>query len=107
MYQKYYRAYVPEVKLYDFAFEQFYVNGKRATWARTPNKDWYFVDGYKEYPYVSGLRSANYATQKIQLKQEDIQLMYVSVFITNGILHKSRFLMPVWIQDTFIYKGKE
>lgn len=68
-----YRAYVPEVKLYDFAFEQFYVNGKRATWARTPNKDWYFVEGYKEYPYVSGLRSANYATQKIQLKQEDIQ----------------------------------
>lgn len=68
-----YRAYIPEVKLYDFSFEQFYVNGKRAIWARTPNKDWYFVKGHKEYAYVSGIRSANYATQRLELEQQDMK----------------------------------
>lgn len=68
-----YRAYVPEVKRYGFAFEQFYVNGTRATWAKTPNTDWYFVKGAKEFPYVPETRSAGYATQQIQLKPEDLQ----------------------------------
>lgn len=70
-----YRAFIPEVKLYDFSFEQFYVNGKRATWARTPNKDWYMVKGYKEFAYVSGVRSANYATQRIELDKVDMQTL--------------------------------
>lgn len=68
-----YRAYIPEIKLYNFTFEQFYIDGKRATWAKTPNEDWYFVKGYKEYPYVSGTRSANYATQKLELEQKDME----------------------------------
>lgn len=68
-----YWAYIPEVKMYGFSFEQFYVNGKRATWARTPNKDWYFVKGYKEYAYVSGIRSANFATQRLELNREDME----------------------------------
>ena len=68
-----YRAYVPEVKLYDFTFEQFYINGKRATWARTPNKDWYFIKGHKEYPYVPGARFADYAIQKLELDKNDMR----------------------------------
>ena len=72
---KIYRAYVPEVKLYNFDFEQFYVNGKRATWARTPNKDWYFVKGSKEYSYVPGISFANYATQKILLNPSDVDFL--------------------------------
>lgn len=67
-----YRAYIPEVKLYGYSFEQFFVNGKRAQLARTPDKDWFYVKGYEEYPYVSGVRSANYATQKIKLDKQDL-----------------------------------
>lgn len=67
-----YRAYVPEVKLYGFHFEQFFVNGKRAVQARTPNKDWYYVKGSEEYPYVSGVRAANYATQKIIMDKQNL-----------------------------------
>ena len=68
-----YRAYIPEVKLYGFSFEQFYVNEKRATWARTPNKDWYFVKGHKEYAYVPGTRTANYAIQRLELDHRDME----------------------------------
>lgn len=68
-----YRAYVPEVKRYGYQFEQFFVNGVRAIQARTPNKDWFYVKGYKEYPYVSGVRSANYATQKIMMNKQDLE----------------------------------
>lgn len=68
-----YRAYVPEVKCYGYQFEQFFVNGVRAIRARTPNKDWFYVKGYKEYPYISGVRSANYATQKIMMDKQDLK----------------------------------
>lgn len=68
-----YRAYVPEVKRYGYQFEQFFVNGVRAIQARTPNKYWFYVKGYKEYPYVSGVRSANYATQKIMMDKQDLK----------------------------------
>lgn len=68
-----YRAYIPEVKLYNYSFEQFYVNGRRATWVKTPNKDWFFVRGSKEFPYVRGIRSAKYATQKILFDQTDLK----------------------------------
>ena len=30
------------------------------------------MKGYEEYPYVSGVRSANYATQKIKLDKQDL-----------------------------------
>lgn len=67
-----YRAYIPEVKLYDYDFEQFYVNGRRAVWARTPNQDWFYVKGQKEYPYAQGVRAASYATQRITLGNDGI-----------------------------------
>lgn len=68
-----YRAFVPEVKRYGYQFEQFFVNGVRAVQARTPNKDWFYVKGSEEYPYVSGVRSANYATQKIVMDKQDLK----------------------------------
>lgn len=67
-----YRAFVPEVLRYGFVFEQFYVNGKRATEAQTPNKDWFFVKDMQENAHVPGVRAANYATQKISLYPDDI-----------------------------------
>lgn len=67
-----YKVYIPEVIHYGFSFEQFYVNGKRATLARTPNTDWYYVKGSKEQAFVQGLRAADYATQQIFFEQEDI-----------------------------------
>ena len=67
-----YRAYVPEVKLYDYSFEQFYINGKRAVPARTPNVDWYMVQGYEETPYEAGVRSPNYATQRLRVQPKDL-----------------------------------
>lgn len=69
--QNLYRAFVPEVLQYGYTFEQFYVDGKRAIEARTPNKDWFFVESSTEVPHVQGVRSPNYATQKIILHPED------------------------------------
>ena len=69
---KLYRAYVPEVLKYGFVFEQFYVNGHRATLARTPNEDWYVVKGSSEKSFAEGVRAADYAVQRIQLGIQDI-----------------------------------
>lgn len=69
---KLYRAYIPEVSRFGFSFEQFYVNGQRATLARTPNADWNYVKGSKEQSFVKGTRFAAYATQQIQLDPADL-----------------------------------
>lgn len=72
-----YRTYIPEVKLYNFDFNQLYINGKRAINARTPNNDWYFVKDSKETIHVKGNGvSANYATQKIILNKDDMKSLY-------------------------------
>lgn len=68
---KLYRVSIPQVLQYGFRFEQFYVNGKRATLARTPNTDWYEVQGMKEQPFVSGVRAPAYAVQRIAFRPED------------------------------------
>lgn len=67
-----FRAYIPEVKRFHFNFEQFFIDGKRATAARTPNKEWYFVQGSSEVAHVQGLRSPVYGTQKIKLNPENL-----------------------------------
>lgn len=72
---KLYRAYIPEVKKFGFTFEQFYVNEKRATLARTPNKDWYNVKAVIDYPFVKGDRQAEFATQKIGFKPEEWSIL--------------------------------
>lgn len=70
---KLYRAYVPEVSRLGFTFEQFYVNGQRATLARTPNTDWNEVKGSREHVFVKGLRSADYATQQLFFDPSDLE----------------------------------
>ena len=66
-----YRAYVPEVKKYGLDFEQFYVNGKRAVLARTPNTEWFFVKSSQEKSFVKGASIAEYAVQQINFEPSD------------------------------------
>lgn len=66
-----YRTYIPEVVRYGFDFEQFYVNGRRAVLARTPNADWFFVKSSQEFPIVKGDRLADYAVQRIDFESSD------------------------------------
>lgn len=66
-----YRAYVPEVRRYGLDFEQFYVNGKRAVLARTPNTEWFFVKSSKEQSFVKGGSIAEYAVQQIDFEHSD------------------------------------
>ena len=68
-----YRAYVPEVVRFGFDFEQFYVNGKRAVLARTPNTGWFFVADSREQAFVGGERFARYAVQRIGLNPADFE----------------------------------
>lgn len=69
--ERLYKAYIPEVMKYGFDFEQFYINGKRAMLARTPNDDWFYVKGSKEHAFVKGIRAADYAVQQIDFNPSD------------------------------------
>lgn len=71
-----YRAYIPEVLSRDFTFEQFYVNERKATLARTPNQDWFEVKNGTETAFVKGLRAPEYAVQQIQLDSLDIRSLH-------------------------------
>lgn len=66
-----YRALVPEVLHYGLDFEQFYVGGRRCTWARTPDTGWHFVKSCKEYPLTPESRPS-YAVQKVVIDSSDI-----------------------------------
>ena len=69
-----YRAYIPEVERYGFSFEQFYVNGNRATLARTPNEGFYMVEGEVETFIDRGTnRRSNYSVQRVVLSEEGIK----------------------------------
>ncbi|MFI3261457.1 MAG: right-handed parallel beta-helix repeat-containing protein [Rikenellaceae bacterium] len=71
-----YRAYVPKVKQYGFKFEQFFVNGLRATVAQTPNKDWFIVKSSEEFPFIGGEdRMAKFAMQRIDFEKEDMETL--------------------------------
>ncbi|MCS2584933.1 hypothetical protein NXY00_20520 [Bacteroides sp. BFG-551] len=61
-----------EVVRYGFTFEQLYINGRRATLARTPNEDWYTVKDASETSFVNGVRAADYAVQRVVLNTQDI-----------------------------------
>lgn len=70
---KLWRAIVPETGLYGFRFEQMWMNGQRATRARTPNKDWFLVESAAEkVSYIGQGRSPEYAAQRIGVADEDI-----------------------------------
>jgi len=65
---KLWKAFVPQVAYYDSYFEQLYVNGKRATRARTPNQGFYHVEKVTETVLEKGEgRSPELAVQKIDL----------------------------------------
>ena len=67
---------VPQTAQYGFAFEQLYVNGRRAQRARTPDDGWFFVQGADETVHYRGTgRSPQYATQKIRANAADLQTL--------------------------------
>ncbi len=66
------KAFIPNVAYYDSYFEQLYVNGKRATRARTPDEGFYSVKGVVEMVGEKGAgRSPEVAIQKIILDSID------------------------------------
>lgn len=67
------RAYLPQSARYGFAPQQFFVNGRRAVLARTPNEEWYFVKAatQEDKVKVPGARFCNYATQRIDFHAKD------------------------------------
>lgn len=69
-----YRAKVPEASTYGFRFEQFYVNDRRAVWARAPDTDWHYIEDSREY-LLSGSGKADFAVQKFLLDSDDIALI--------------------------------
>ena len=66
------RAYIPQVALYDSYFEQLYVNGRRAVRAQTPDEGFYFIRKVTETVLEKGDgRSPEFAVQKIELDSVD------------------------------------
>lgn len=72
---KVYRAFIPEVLSRGFSFQQFYVNGRKADMARTPNADWNYVIGSDEQAFKKGVRAADYAIQRIRFKPEELKAL--------------------------------
>lgn len=73
---KLWRAYTPQVKEFGLSFEQLFINGKRATRARTPNIGFYTVKDVKENIIdVGNRRIPDYAIQTIYLNSDDISLL--------------------------------
>ena len=71
---KLWKAFVPQVAYYNSYFEQLYVNGNRATRARTPNTGVNFVKKVTETVLEKGGgRSPQLAVQKIELDSLDAQ----------------------------------
>lgn len=64
------RARVPET----LRFEQFYVDGRRAVRARTPNSGWLYVKGSRETVLDKGTgRAPQYAVQRIDVAPRDLE----------------------------------
>ena len=66
------RAFIPEVQQYGFAFDQFYVNGERAQLARTPNEGWGWVTSSSEQAFQSGERAPEFAVQRISFSPQEL-----------------------------------
>jgi hypothetical protein len=70
--EKLWRAFVPQVAYYDSYFEQFYVNGRRAVRAKTPNDGFYFVRKVEETIAEKGTgRAPQVAVQKVYIDSAD------------------------------------
>ncbi len=66
---KIYRAPWPKRGSQHVAFEQLFVNGRRATLARTPNSGWAFVKGFEEH------QEGNTLLRRIRLEKKHHQLL--------------------------------
>lgn len=66
------RAFIPEVQQYGFAFDQFYVNGERAQLARTPHEGWGWVTSSSEQAFQSGERAPEFAVQRISFSPQEL-----------------------------------
>ena len=74
--QGWWKCTVPEVVHYGAKFEQLYVNGKRATRARTPDKKWFFVQNSTEIVEYHGEgRVPAYASQKLETAPNDLETL--------------------------------
>ncbi len=70
--EKLWKTNIKEVQQYGWKFEQLYVNGKRATRAKSPNKGFYFLKNVGETVMDKGKgRVANLAVQRLGLFPED------------------------------------
>lgn len=68
---KVWKAKVQEVSRFGFYFEQLYVNGKRASRAKSPNQGFYFLKGVDETVVSKGNgRVPEMAVQKLKVFQE-------------------------------------
>ncbi|GAB2993393.1 hypothetical protein GCM10027284_08090 [Cyclobacterium sediminis] len=62
---------VPESRLYKWRFDQLYVNGKRATLARTPNEDFMHIGAVKQKDWIKGTGRVVEKAQQILSFDED------------------------------------
>jgi hypothetical protein len=67
------KAFVPQVAYYDSYFEQLFVNGRRATRAKSPNNGFYNVKGVQETIAEKGTgRMPQVAVQKVIVDSSDL-----------------------------------
>ena len=91
-----YRAYVPEVVKYGFNFEHFYVDGHRATLARTPDKGWFPLKRFEQdihVPCPYG-REARFATHKLYM--DPVQLQSLSAVSREEMDDVSLYFYNTW-----------
>lgn len=70
----YLKAHVKESEKYGFMFEQLYVNGKRAQRAKSPDKDWFYIQEAKETVHYRGNGPfPEYATLRFSVNPKDLE----------------------------------
>ena len=71
-----FRAAIPEAVDNDYTFEQFYIDGRRATFARTPNKGFFSVKNATEVITDSGKNiTETFATIRIEGNEKEMDIL--------------------------------
>jgi hypothetical protein len=74
------KVHLPEVAAGDWYFEQLFVDGRRATRARTPNKFYFHIQDIREEALdASGQGRPKQARQTIRMRQEDFQQAFAKL----------------------------
>lgn len=68
-------AEIPEVASGDWYFEQLFVDGRRATRARTPNEFYFYIQGVEEAATEPASRRAKKAVQTVIMRPGDFQVL--------------------------------